>query len=198
MAIRTIDAQFQLSAHKELPPEAEPEVAFVGRSNVGKSSLLNALAERKALARASKDPGRTQALNFFLLRLRDEDSREERHLRLVDLPGYGHAKVSKKVRADWQEEIGGYIQERNALRAILLLMDIRREPEEEELFFLQTKLGNPVTPVLTKADQVGKNEQRDAVARIERQFRRKPFLVSSSKGIGVLELRAHLYELGLE
>ena len=109
------------------PPDELPEVAFIGRSNVGKSSLLNLLVRRKAFARVSRTPGRTQEVNFFQV---------NRQFILVDLPGYGYARVSKSKRHSWQPLIEGYLRMTSQLRGIVLLLDVRREPNEEDLAML--------------------------------------------------------------
>lgn len=131
------------------PPGGLPEVAFAGRSNVGKSSLINTLVNRKSLVRTSKDPGRTRQLCFF--------SVEERVL-FVDLPGYGYAKVSKAERASWQPMVEHYLGEREPLALVLLLVDCRREPRLEERQFLDwlEERGREALVVATKVDKVGR------------------------------------------
>ena len=120
-------AEFTISVHKQgqLPPAQLPEVAFLGRSNVGKSSLINALLARKKLVRTSSRPGCTQALNFFLINGR---------WYFVDLPGYGYAKVSRETQARWGELILGYLETRPNLSVLVFLQDSRRLPGPEELF----------------------------------------------------------------
>src|SRR5690606_22242648 len=113
-------ARYHLSAHTpaQLPPDTGHEVAFAGRSNAGKSSALNALCQQNALARVSKTPGRTQQLVFFQI-----EPHADRHL--VDLPGYGYAKVPRELQAHWQAFIAGYFESRQALRGLVVVMDIR-------------------------------------------------------------------------
>jgi GTP-binding protein len=155
MAIPKItSAEFKVSVHEkgQLPPAHLPEVAFLGRSNVGKSSLINTLLARKKLVRTSSRPGCTQALNFFLI----NDT-----WYFVDLPGYGFARVSRETQARWGDIIMDYLETRTTLRALVFLQDPRRLPGEEELF-LWEKLknwGRAVIPVLTKADKVKKSER---------------------------------------
>jgi len=143
------------------PPEELPEVAFIGRSNVGKSSLLNLLVRRKAFARVSNTPGRTQEVNFFKV---NED------LVLVDLPGYGYARVSRDRRHSWQPLIDGYLRMTTQLRGLVLLLDIRRDPSEEDLAMLDylAELEIPVLVVITKVDKLGTTARRARVAELLR------------------------------
>ena len=141
------------------PPEELPEVAFIGRSNVGKSSLLNLLVRRKAFARVSRTPGRTQEVNFF---------RVNQDLVLVDLPGYGYARVSKTKRHSWQPLIDGYLRMTSQLRGIVLLLDIRRDPNEEDLAMLDylADLEIPTLIVITKVDKLGTAARRERMAAV--------------------------------
>jgi GTP-binding protein len=147
-------AEFKISVHqkRQLPPANLPEVAFLGRSNVGKSTLINALLARKKLVRTSSRPGCTQALNFFLI---------NEQWYFVDLPGYGYARVSRETQARWGDLILAYLEERPTLAALVFLQDPRRTPGEEELFLWEQLLswGRVVIPVLTKADKVKKGER---------------------------------------
>ncbi|SLM29063.1 putative GTP-binding protein EngB [Desulfamplus magnetovallimortis] len=139
-------------------PEPEfPEVAFAGRSNVGKSSLINTLVNRKSLVKTSSRPGCTQLINFFNI---------NSNFFFVDLPGYGYAKVSKKIRAQWGPMVERYLSVRPNLMGVLLLIDIRREPRKEE-FELMQWLANrsiPALIVLTKADKLSRNKQQKQLA----------------------------------
>ena len=147
-------AEFTVSVHqrRQLPPAQLPEAAFLGRSNVGKSSLINTLLGRKKLVRTSSRPGCTQALNFFLI---------NEAWYFVDLPGYGYARVSRETKAGWGELILGYLEQRANLGALVFLQDPRRLPGEEELFLWEhlAKWGRTVIPVLTKADKVKRGER---------------------------------------
>jgi GTP-binding protein len=149
------NARFITSAVKpaQYPTPQFPEVAFAGRSNVGKSSLINTLVNRKRLVKTSSTPGRTQLINFFLV---------NGCLSLVDLPGYGYAKVPLAVKKKWGPMIETYLSTRPGLAVVVLLMDIRRTPKEEELrlFDWLAYYGIPVMPVLTKADKLSKTKQR--------------------------------------
>jgi len=141
------------------PPGEHPEVAFAGRSNVGKSSLINVLVERKKLVRTSSTPGRTQLLNFF--DINDEFS-------LVDLPGYGFAKVPLAVKREWGPMIRTYLEARANLRAVVLLFDIRRIPRDEDLQLLDwlEEFSIPTIPVITKADKVSRSQRLKHVKQI--------------------------------
>jgi GTP-binding protein len=131
------------------PPPGPPEIAFLGRSNVGKSSLLNALVGRRSLARTSGTPGKTRLLNWFRI------VRGERERWLVDLPGYGYAKVAKSERADWKRWIETYLGSRRTLRLAVLLQDLRRDPGEDETLLLAwlAEHGVPAVVALTKCDK---------------------------------------------
>ena len=175
-----------------LPPAGLPEVAFAGRSNVGKSSLVNALTGRKTLARTSHTPGRTQQLNFFNLAER---------LVLVDMPGYGYAKVSRERRESWDHLVRGYLRARVPLRCVFLLVDARhglKESDEEMLCFCD-EAAVSVRIVLTKLD---KATQVDVtVSRIEAHLKKHPaafphvFLTSVMKDMGIADLRAQIIAL---
>ena len=141
------------------PETTLPEVAFAGRSNVGKSSLLNALLRRKSAARVSRTPGRTREINFF--RVNDA-------FLLVDLPGYGYARVAKEKKAEWRPMIEGYLSTSPHLRGIVLLLDARREPSDDDramLSFLAER-ETPVLVAITKMDKFGTQAGRDRVAAI--------------------------------
>lgn len=136
---------------KDYPPPVLPEVAFVGRSNVGKSSLINVLAGRKGLVRTSSTPGRTQLINFF-----DINS----ILTLVDLPGYGYAKAPPELRKQWGPMIETYLASRESLKAVVLILDIRREPSDGDLQMLRWLEMYNIPPIIvvTKCDKLSKNE----------------------------------------
>jgi GTP-binding protein len=131
------------------PAPGPPEIAFLGRSNVGKSSLLNALVGRRALARTSSTPGKTRLLNWFRV------VRDRREYWLVDLPGYGYAKVAKSERAEWKRWIEGYLGTRRTLVLAVLLQDLRRDPGEDERLLLEwlAERGVPALVALTKCDK---------------------------------------------
>jgi len=148
-------AEFIKSATRpsDYPEDRLPEIAFIGRSNVGKSSLINRLVLRGRLARTSNTPGRTQLINFFLV--------NRRHV-FVDLPGYGFARVPDAVRRGWGPMLERYLRERRSLRLVVLIMDIRRDPVGEDLDLLAWlhEQAIPVLPVLTKVDKMSKSQVR--------------------------------------
>ncbi len=146
----------------DYPPLELPEIAFAGRSNVGKSSLINTLVERKGLVRTSSTPGRTQLINFFQV------TASPCSLTLVDLPGYGYAKVPLEVKRQWGPMMERYLASRESLKGVVLILDIRRIPSDEDLqmlAWLQAYQRRPII-VLTKCDKVGKNERAKQTAAI--------------------------------
>jgi len=173
-----------------LPPELGFEVAFAGRSNSGKSSTLNRLCQQKSLARTSKTPGRTQLINFFSL----PDGKF-----LVDLPGYGYAKVPEKVKLKWQKFIESYLTQRFTLRGLVIVMDIRRPMLEHDLKTLSwadsRKL--PVHVVLNKSDKLKHGQAKSMLLKTRQQLQKysnttSVQIFSALKGIGVEELWAQL------
>jgi len=152
MIMKITSAEFIKSAAdpSHYPDDLLPEVAFVGRSNVGKSSLLNTLVSRKGLARTSNTPGRTQLVNFFVI---------NKALSFVDLPGYGYAKVPLSVKKGWQAMVEGYLEGRQSLRLVVLILDIRREPSENDDMLVQWLRDNhiEIAFVLTKADKLSRS-----------------------------------------
>jgi GTP-binding protein len=178
----------------QLPPSEGPEIAFAGRSNVGKSSLINALTGQKALARASSQPGRTKQLNFFNLGGR---------LVLVDMPGYGYAQAAKEVKEDWQGLMFEFLRGRPTLRRVVLLLDARIELKESDLAVMGLLDRAAVTYqlVLTKSDSVKptalakKQEEVAAMARKHPAAHMDMITTSSESGLGIPELRAALASL---
>lgn len=185
-------ARFLASASRldQAPPDRGFEVAFAGRSNAGKSSALNTITGQKALAQISKTPGRTQLINFFSI---------DREHRLVDLPGYGYARVSISVKERWQRELARYLQQRESLKGLILLMDIRHLIKDSDRHMLEwgRRADLPVHILLTKADKLGRGTARSALHQCERQLLElNPAagvqLFSALRHTGVEEVRARL------
>ena len=169
---------FVISVHglKQLPDSDLPEIAFAGRSNVGKSSLLNALLRRKNLVKVSGRPGKTQGLNFFLV----SDS-----IHLVDLPGYGFAHVSRSMKASWGQLISTYLETRTQLRCVVVILDIRHEAKAHDndlIMWLKDKK-IPVLPVYTKADKLSGNKKEKCAGILDagHGFRKDERVVFSAK-----------------
>lgn len=180
-------ATFLTSAAKlsQCPEDEGIEVAFAGRSNAGKSSALNAISDQKALARTSKTPGRTQLINFFSL---DDDRR------LVDLPGYGYAKVGISIKETWQSALGEYVDKRQALKGLILLMDIRHplKPLDEMILHYAIDRNLRTHILLTKADKVNQQAKALAVRKVRQTYELVEHLVtvqafSALKKQGVVE-----------
>ena len=185
--MRQLRARYVTSAAEPtgFPAPTLPEVAIAGRSNVGKSSLLNALVGQNGLARTSRTPGRTRLLNWFAI-----DTQPPIHV--VDLPGYGYAQVARETRASWLPLIEGYLADRAVLRAVVLLVDARRGPEAEEIDFVAWLVERPLPVIvaLTKSDKLSKSQRplAAAAARKTLGLRRDPILVSATQGDGLDDL----------
>jgi len=153
------------------PREGIGEIAFLGRSNVGKSSLLNALVGRRALARTSSTPGKTRLAHFFLVE-RATTARALRRVLFVDLPGYGWAKVAKTERAAWQKLVEGYLDGRAPLRLAILLHDLRRDPGDEELDLLAwlAQRAVPTLVAITKSDKLAPMRRAERVKQLARAY----------------------------
>ena len=192
-------AQFVLAAHRisQLPADQGAEVAFAGRSNAGKSSALNALTGHKGLARTSKTPGRTQQMVAFSLPAAHPGSGQMApDMRLIDLPGYGYAKVPLEMREHWKLEIDAYLHQRRSLRGLVLIVDIRHPLKEFDRQMLEfcfaTQL--PCHLLLTKADKLSRGQATQALATLRRQFAAEGLhataqVFSSTAGTGVDEAR---------
>ena len=173
------------------PESALAEIALIGRSNAGKSTFLNHLCARKELARTSATPGRTQELNFFSIRLLHSENKDEQRLMLVDLPGFGFAKFSKQRREELSREIVEYLRNRQQLKTVCLLMDIRRSAGDDEFAIrdIAEQQGLNFILVLTKADKINRTE-RDKQVRVHL----KSFLISTDDILlGRLETKETLW-----
>lgn len=192
MALKRWNAERVAEAHNpsQFPGDLGPEIALAGRSNVGKSSLLNALCGQQSLARTSKTPGRTRALHFF---------RTDAHLTLVDFPGYGFAKGPGEDRRAWRSLIEAYLSSRVRLKAVAVLVDSRHEPSPEDcgLFDWLNSIGKHALCIATKADKLSGNERTQSLALLKRKLKlnHDPIAFSSVSGLGREELVVKLKAL---
>ncbi|MBD3609778.1 MAG: YihA family ribosome biogenesis GTP-binding protein [Gammaproteobacteria bacterium] len=174
----------------QLPADSGIEVAFAGRSNAGKSSAINCLVDQKALARTSKTPGRTQLINLFEV---------DEHRRLVDLPGYGFAKVPKKMKDAWVKNLEAYLQHRDCLRGLIIVMDIRKPLTEFDMQMINwcDMVEMPVHLLLTKADKMKFGAAKTVLLQVQKQLRDAGYdataqLFSATKAMGLEEAHAVL------
>ena len=200
---------------RDLPSTTVPEIAFAGRSNAGKSTAINILTNQKGLAFASKTPGRTQHINYFSIggahvgqHRKDAVRVDEIEALLVDLPGYGYAEVSGTAKLHWQKLLGDYVQRRDQLAALILIMDSRRPFTELDVQMLEwfAPTGKPIHCILTKADKLNRNESTNALREargvlesyVDEEGNGFPFTVqlfSALKRIGIEEADAKIIEL---
>jgi len=187
--MKILSAEFVTSAvgPKQFPADRRPQIAFAGRSNVGKSSLINALLNRKSLVKTSATPGKTQLVNFFLI---------NNEFYCVDLPGYGYARAPRSVVDAWAPMIEGYLRDSPQIRVVVVLLDIRREPDarDERLVAWLAHYGVPAFYVLTKADKMKRNEAARAQRAIAKALGldASPLLTSVKTGQGIVELKAEI------
>lgn len=155
---------------EQYPSEKRPEIVFIGRSNVGKSSLINSLTRNKKLAHVSGQPGKTQTINFYDVGMRIEGEEARKDFYLVDLPGYGYAKAGRENRRTWKKFIEEYLLTSENIRFVAQLIDIRHDPMKSDIdmFRWLTENGIPVLPVATKADKLGRDAGRRQVEQIRR------------------------------
>lgn len=192
MNFHKVEFEASYGFFKQLPPSDLPEIAFCGRSNVGKSSMINKIFNRKALAKVSSMPGKTVTINFFRLE----------GLRFADLPGYGYAKVPKTEKARWAELMEGYFNSERNLRLVFLLIDMRHPPTKDDLVMLDflRQMEYPFTIVLTKADKLSKNKQQQRLIALSEEIPQiqelhlTPF--SAKTGQGVVELHTIIQQVG--
>jgi len=200
---------------RDLPDTQVPEIAFAGRSNAGKSTAINILTNQKGLAFASKTPGRTQHINFFsiggahvAMHRKDPTNVDEIQALLVDLPGYGYAEVSGTAKLHWQKLLGDYVQRRDQLAALVLIMDSRRPFTELDLQMLEwfAPTGKPIHCILTKVDKLNRNESTNALRQarqvldsyVDEDGNGFPFTVqlfSALKRVGIEEANDKIIEL---
>ena len=167
MVIREASLETVCGITSTLPANSAPEVAFAGKSNVGKSSLINALLNRKALARTSGQPGKTQTINFYKV---------NQELYLVDLPGYGYAKVSRQTQEKWGKMIERYLHTSKQLRRVFLLVDIRHEPSENDRMMYEWIVHNGYEPVIvaTKLDKINRSQRQRHVRMVREGLKARP------------------------
>ncbi len=188
MKVEFLKSAFQ---EKHYPPPDKPEIAFGGKSNVGKSSLLNVLVSRRKMARTSGKPGRTQAINFFTV-----DDR----LYLVDLPGYGYARVAPKVKESWGKMVETYLRSRSNLKAVVVILDIRRDPSEDDRNLIRwlQHYGTPSILVATKADKLNRHQSMVRIEKIGAQLegiaQDRPTIFSAKTRQGREDLWARIEE----
>lgn len=181
----------------ECPPPDKPEYAFIGRSNVGKSSLINLLTNHGKLAKVSSKPGKTKLINHFLI---DDE------WYLVDLPGYGWAKVSKSEQAQWKKMIERYFQERKNLTCVFVLVDSRLDPQRNDLEFINTlgQAGIPIALIFTKVDKNGMNKAQSAIAKFKRTLKKDwaeippTFATSTVTGAGKEDIIKYIRSINVE
>lgn len=183
--VHFVDSVFDLA---KLPAGELPEIAFAGRSNVGKSSLINCLLGRKNLVKVSAKPGKTRSLNFYLV---------DERLHLVDLPGYGYAKVDKRMQEQWRQLVGGYLEKRDNLRCVVVIIDLRHELKELDRLLAQwlRDIGVAFLLVYTKMDKLSRNQQQRQARLLDGGLGISPeqrLLFSAKSGEGRPELLAKL------
>jgi GTP-binding protein len=192
--MKITSATFTKSAHTaaQLKGQSLPEIAFSGRSNVGKSSLINCLLNRRGLAKTSSTPGRTQAVNFIEV---------NGSFSFVDLPGYGYARVPEALRRKWGGLITTYLENSRNLRLVILIVDARREPTDDEILFMRWLLERniPAIAVLTKVDKIGRNQRQQSLAGWRKTLGIETLLLFSAlNGEGKdkiwKEIKAYLFE----
>ncbi|MGL5257295.1 MAG: ribosome biogenesis GTP-binding protein YihA/YsxC [Proteocatella sp.] len=191
MKIRDIQMNMSAVKKEQYPDDGLPQIAFVGRSNVGKSSSINTLLNRKRMARVSQTPGKTRTINFYKI---------NREFYLVDLPGYGYAKLSKEEKASWGKVMEEYFINSKNLVHVFILVDIRHEPKEEDLMMIEfvRHYGIPVSIIATKSDKVTRNEAAKSKQAIKKKLRLvgEPILpISALKKTGAEEIWEHILEI---
>lgn len=192
MNFEKVEFESSFGVFSQLPESTVPEIAFSGRSNVGKSSLLNKLVNRKSLARVSASPGKTATINFFKL---DE-------IRLADLPGYGYAKVARAEKERWAELMEGYFSSDRNIKLVVQLVDMRRTPTADDFQMMEFMVsrGYEFVIVMTKSDKLNKSERQERLSKIQEELRPickkeiKTVVFSALSGEGTEELRSVIEE----
>jgi len=196
--VEIVDAKFITSApNVDAAPESEEqnEVVFMARSNVGKSSLLNALTNHKGLAKVSSTPGKTRLINYFDVTFIDRDNAEKSLVKFVDLPGFGYAKVSKSMKHDWEKNLTDYIAEREQIKLFIHLIDCRHphldiDTSVSEFLFDKARENQYILQIFTKIDKLNQKEQNA----LRKEFP-KALMVSSSKKRGTIKVIQTIYEI---
>ncbi|HOD65353.1 MAG TPA: ribosome biogenesis GTP-binding protein YihA/YsxC [candidate division Zixibacteria bacterium] len=186
--ITTCDFVGSFVSAGQAPADRRPHIAFAGRSNVGKSSLLNRLVGRRKIARVSSDPGKTRALNFYLVNSR---------FYFVDLPGYGYARVSRQMRAEWGRLLESYLNGDPHLAGLVLLLDARRDPTEQDFQLVAwlAARGIPTLVAVTKTDKLNRDQTNRKIAAVERLFNAPALAFSAVSGLGKNELLGAIFDL---
>ena len=188
MVIRQVSLDIVCGVTSRLPDTGRPEVAFAGKSNVGKSSLINGLVNRKALARTSSQPGKTRTINFY---------RVNEELYLVDLPGYGYAAAPEEIKAQWGKMIERYLHTSKQLRRVFLLVDIRHEPSENDRMMYEWIVHNGYEPVIvaTKLDKINRSQRQRHVRMVREGLKARPGTVLLPFSAQTKEGREELWAL---
>ena len=198
MSARVLEASYIATAQDitGLPPAAFAEVAFAGRSNVGKSSLINMVVERRKLVRTSSTPGATRGISIFRVEIKDADG-ERATIDLVDLPGYGYAKRSKDERKSWGPMIEGFLEQRVGLRGVVLLVDARRGLDDDDVQLVEylAHIDRPCVIVATKFDKLSKSERGPTIAKLTKQAGITPIAASAETREGREVLLARVLDL---
>ena len=190
--IRIVESNFIISAMKPRDYPVSPywDIAFVGKSNVGKSSLINTVLGRKAIAKISSTPGKTRLINFFLIRFKIDKDKTDGYVNFVDLPGYGYAKVSKSARESWKKMILAYFEQRAQLKGVVVLVDARHQSDPKDIIMMQMLKDRniPFIIIATKSDKIPKSKVRNQLHKLQNGFdigKDNIFAFSSLKKTGV-------------